>query len=495
MKHRLPKPKSITTRSESPSGMEQTELLMGESKPGSTSDSKRSHRHPPPTVPENEIPAAGQPKSPASTDGALPALADRTSPAEGKENGQTAPGETPSRQATPPLSEPNSQPFYIPEMKAVPAGPEPASTGERFSISDTVPMPALTEEKPAVIEPLSEMDTTKKPPDPVAEKVLLPSPAVAETNHVTPESAFTGGKRALFLMLSSALSLFRRLPEARRDPATVSASSAASETVPAPSRPPLLTPRLLTPKNGQIDHGVPLIQTQGLVKQYGGRRVVNGVDIHVRAGEVVGLLGKNGAGKTTTFYMIVGLVPPTLGHVFMGDEDVTHMPMYRRARRGIGYLPQEESIFRKLTVEENLLAILETLPMTEDEREIRCDELLKDFGLEHVRENVAITLSGGEKRRVTIARALVTSPSLLLLDEPFSGVDPMAVHDIQEIILHLKERGLGVLITDHNVRETLSVVDRAYIIDEGRVLSEGTREFLLNDPIAREIYLGHRFSM
>ena len=251
--------------------------------------------------------------------------------------------------------------------------------------------------------------------------------------------------------------------------------------------PPLPAPR--------VEHAPFLIQTRGLVKQYGGRRVVNGVDIHVRTGEVVGLLGKNGAGKTTTFYMIVGLLTPTEGHVYMGDEDVTRMPMYRRARRGIGYLPQEESIFRKLTVEENLLAILETLPMTEDERDARCDELLRDFGLEHVRENVAITLSGGEKRRVTIARALVTSPTLLLLDEPFSGVDPMAVHDIQEIILHLKERGLGVLITDHNVRETLSVVDRAYIIDEGRVLSEGSREFLLNDPIAREIYLGHRFSM
>jgi lipopolysaccharide export system ATP-binding protein len=251
-----------------------------------------------------------------------------------------------------------------------------------------------------------------------------------------------------------------------------------------------------TPADSFDGNGQPhLIQTRGLVKQYGGRRVVNGVDIHVRPGEVVGLLGKNGAGKTTTFYMIVGLVTPTEGHVFMGEEDVTHMPMYRRARRGIGYLPQEESIFRKLNVEENLMAILETLPMTEDERDARCDELLKDFGLEHVRENVAITLSGGEKRRVTIARALVTQPQLLLLDEPFSGVDPMAVHDIQEIILSLKRKGLGVLITDHNVRETLSVVDRAYIIDEGRVLSEGTREFLLNDPIAREIYLGHRFSM
>ncbi|MCE0483930.1 MAG: LPS export ABC transporter ATP-binding protein [Methylacidiphilales bacterium] len=264
----------------------------------------------------------------------------------------------------------------------------------------------------------------------------------------------------------------------------------ASEPASKPAEPETTT----APADGSATSSY-LIQTRGLVKQYGGRRVVNGVDIHVRNGEVVGLLGKNGAGKTTTFYMIVGLVPPTEGHVFMGNEDVTRMPMYRRARRGIGYLPQEESIFRKLTVEENLLAILETLPMTEDERDARCDELLRDFGLEHVRENVAITLSGGEKRRVTIARALVTSPTLLLLDEPFSGVDPMAVHDIQEIILQLKQRGLGVLITDHNVRETLSVVDRAYIIDEGRVLSEGSREFLLNDPIAREIYLGHRFSM
>ena len=271
----------------------------------------------------------------------------------------------------------------------------------------------------------------------------------------------------------------------------------AAET-PRRVAPPPLPVRPQPDSNGfppLVEHSPLLIQTHGLVKQYGGRRVVNGVDIHVRAGEVVGLLGKNGAGKTTTFYMIVGLVPPTEGHVYMGDEDVTHMPMYRRARRGIGYLPQEESIFRKLSVEENLLAILETLPLTEAERETRCDELLRDFGLEQVRDNVAITLSGGEKRRVTIARALVTSPTLLLLDEPFSGVDPMAVHDIQEIIAHLKDRGLGVLITDHNVRETLSVVDRAYIIDEGRVLTQGSREFVINDPVAREIYLGHRFSM
>jgi lipopolysaccharide export system ATP-binding protein len=273
-------------------------------------------------------------------------------------------------------------------------------------------------------------------------------------------------------------------------------AAAALSALRSKSPPPLPRHAVAVQVSSVADENAPLlIQTHGLVKQYGGRRVVNGVDIHVRAGEVVGLLGKNGAGKTTTFYMIVGLVPPTEGHVYMGDEDVTHMPMYRRARRGIGYLPQEESIFRKLSVEDNLLAILETLPLTEAEREARCDELLHDFGLEHVRENIAITLSGGEKRRVTIARALVTSPTLLLLDEPFSGVDPMAVHDIQEIILHLKERGLGVLITDHNVRETLSVVDRAYIIDEGRVLSQGSGQFLINDPVAREIYLGHRFSM
>lgn len=238
-----------------------------------------------------------------------------------------------------------------------------------------------------------------------------------------------------------------------------------------------------------------LIETQGLIKAYGGRKVVNGVDLTVHSGEVVGLLGPNGAGKTTTFYMTVGLVQPTEGEVFLEGENVTAMPMYRRARRGIGYLPQEESIFRQLTVEENLLAILETLPISPEERRERCDDLLIDFGIEHVRKNVALTLSGGEKRRVTIARALVTSPSVLLLDEPFSGVDPMAVFDIQQIILTLRERGIGILITDHNVRETLSVVDRAYIICEGRVESQGSSEFLINDPVAREIYLGPRFSM
>jgi len=244
-----------------------------------------------------------------------------------------------------------------------------------------------------------------------------------------------------------------------------------------------------------VELGEELIRGEGLVKAYDGRRVVNGVDIVVRKGEVVGLLGPNGAGKTTTFYMIVGIVAPTAGKVFLAGEDVTRMPMYRRARRGLGYLPQEESIFRKLTVEENLMAILDFLPLTEAQREERCQELLLDFGLDGLRGNAALTLSGGEKRRLAIARALVTEPALLLLDEPFSGVDPLAVFDLQQIILTLRERGIGVLITDHNVRETLSVVDRAYLICEGKVESHGTSEFLIEDPVTRDLYLGPRFSM
>jgi lipopolysaccharide export system ATP-binding protein len=267
------------------------------------------------------------------------------------------------------------------------------------------------------------------------------------------------------------------------------------ETAPSASTVTVTEQAAPEPEPEPEPEGMPLIHTEGLIKEYGKRRVVNGVNIDVRAGEVVGLLGPNGAGKTTTFYMIVGLIKPTLGQVYLGGNDVTDMPMYRRARLGIGYLPQEESIFRKLTVEENLLAIFETLPLTDDERVRRCNELLADFGLEHVRDNVAITCSGGEKRRVCIARALVTSPAILLLDEPFSGVDPMAVYDIQQIILTLRERGIGVLITDHNVRETLSVVDRAYLICEGRVESQGNSDFLINDPVARDLYLGPRFSM
>ena len=239
----------------------------------------------------------------------------------------------------------------------------------------------------------------------------------------------------------------------------------------------------------------PLLRTEGLVKIYNGRRVVNGVDINVKSGEIVGLLGPNGAGKTTSFYMIVGLVRPNGGKVFFQDSDVTSMPMYQRARHGMGYLPQEESIFRKLTVEENILAILETTGAPKKERKQRCEELLTRFGIDHIAKNEALTLSGGEKRRLTIARSLVTNPSLLMLDEPFSGVDPIAVHDVQQIIQDLRAQGLAILITDHNVRETLNIVDRAYLIYEGRVESQGNKEFLLNDPISRKLYLGESFSM
>jgi lipopolysaccharide export system ATP-binding protein len=248
------------------------------------------------------------------------------------------------------------------------------------------------------------------------------------------------------------------------------------------------------PATPQQDHK-PLLTTEKLVKIYGGRTVVNGIDINVKRGEVVGLLGPNGAGKTTTFYMIVGLIRPNAGRVIFEDRDVTGMAMYRRAREGMGYLPQEESIFRKLSVQENIMAILETTRLTKRARKQRCDELLTQFGIEHLAKNMALTLSGGEKRRLTIARSLVTEPSLLMLDEPFSGVDPIAVYDVQQIIQDLRTQGLAILITDHNVRETLNIVDRAYLIFEGRVESQGTKDFLLNDPISRKLYLGENFQM
>jgi lipopolysaccharide export system ATP-binding protein len=241
--------------------------------------------------------------------------------------------------------------------------------------------------------------------------------------------------------------------------------------------------------------GETLLYTRGLVKIYDGRTVVNGVDIEVRRGEIVGLLGPNGAGKTTSFYMIVGLVQPNGGQVFFDNKEVTGDPMYQRARLGMGYLPQEESIFRKLTVRENILAVMETQDFSDEEREVQCQQLMEKFGIDHVANNLALTLSGGEKRRLTIARSLVSEPKLIMLDEPFSGVDPLAVEDIQKIILMLKSVGLAILITDHNVRETLSIVDRAYLIHEGKVLLHGTRESIVNDPVARERYLGENFSM
>src|SRR5216117_1123200 len=227
-----------------------------------------------------------------------------------------------------------------------------------------------------------------------------------------------------------------------------------------------------------------VLTTDELVKIYGGRAVVNGINMNVRAGEIVGLLGPNGAGKTTSFYMIVGLVRPNNGRVIFSDTDVTDYPMYKRARLGMGYLPQEESIFRKMTVEQNIMAILETLPLSKAERRNRCDQLLHQFGIERIAKNIALTLSGGEKRRLTIARSLVTKPKLLMLDEPFSGVDAIAVYDVQQIIVNLRKLGLAIMITDHNVRETLSIVDRAYLIFEGRVESEGTKDFLITIPSA-----------
>jgi lipopolysaccharide export system ATP-binding protein len=238
-----------------------------------------------------------------------------------------------------------------------------------------------------------------------------------------------------------------------------------------------------------------VLVTDQLVKTYGGRAVVDGINVNVKAGEIVGLLGPNGAGKTTSFYMIVGLVRPDGGRVMFHGKDVTNFPMYKRARLGMGYLPQEESIFRKMTVEQNILAILETLPISKREQRQRCEQLLRQFGIERIAKNIALTLSGGEKRRLTIARSLVTSPKLLMLDEPFSGVDPIAVYDVQQIIMNLRKSGLAIMITDHNVRETLSIVDRAYLIFEGRVESEGTKDFLINDPISRQLYLGERFRM
>ncbi len=238
-----------------------------------------------------------------------------------------------------------------------------------------------------------------------------------------------------------------------------------------------------------------LLRTEALVKAYRRRRVVQGVSIQVNEGEIVGLLGPNGAGKTTSFYMIVGLVRPNGGKVLFQGKDVTRMPMYQRARLGIGYLSQEPSIFRKLTVEQNIMAILETLPLSAQERRLRLKYLLEEIKISHLARQKAYTLSGGEKRRLEITRAMVTSPSFIMLDEPFSGVDPKAVYDVQQIILDMKRRGLGLLITDHNVRETLSIVDRAYLICEGKIEREGTSKFLINDPVSRDLYLGPRFSM
>ncbi len=233
----------------------------------------------------------------------------------------------------------------------------------------------------------------------------------------------------------------------------------------------------------------------GLQKIYGDRMVVHDISLTAKCGECVGLLGPNGAGKTTTFYMVVGLVRPNGGQVMFRGQDITHMPVYQRARIGLGYLAQEASIFRKLSVQDNILAILETMHPTRREKKERLEELLGSLGLTKVAKQPAYTLSGGERRKLEIARALVRRPSILMLDEPFAGVDPLAVEDIQNIVRDLKNQGLGVIITDHNVRETLNIVDRAYIVFEGRILCEGTSDQLINDPKARQSYLGENFRM
>ena len=238
-----------------------------------------------------------------------------------------------------------------------------------------------------------------------------------------------------------------------------------------------------------------LLETTGLVKEYGSRRVVDSVDINVKRGEIVGLLGPNGAGKTTTFYMVTGIVKPDFGRIIFDRHDITNMPLHMRARCGIGYLAQEPSIFRKLTVQENIMAVIETLGFSPRERKRRCEELLNELKITHLRKNMAYTLSGGEKRRVEITRALVTNPMFILLDEPFSGIDPIAVAECQEIIKELKHKGLGVLLTDHNVRETLTITDRAYLMAGGKILISGTKDDLISSPKARELYLGEKFTM
>ena len=238
-----------------------------------------------------------------------------------------------------------------------------------------------------------------------------------------------------------------------------------------------------------------IIRTDNLVKTYGERNVVNGVSVEVEQGTIVGLLGPNGAGKTTTFYLIVGIEKPDAGVVTLDGQDISNLAMFERARAGIGYLPQEASIFSKMTVEENIMAILETTNLNAEEREAKMNALIDEFRIGHIRKSKGSALSGGERRRVEIARALATDPAFILLDEPFAGIDPIAVADIQGMIAHLARRGIGVLITDHNVRETLSIVDKAYILAEGRILLHGDSNTIANDPIARKYYLGDNFSM
>lgn len=237
------------------------------------------------------------------------------------------------------------------------------------------------------------------------------------------------------------------------------------------------------------------VEVFNLVKDFGKKRIIHDISLSVESGEVVGLLGPNGSGKTTTFRMILGLVLATKGSIQLDQVDISDLAMYRRARLGIGYLPQESSVFTKLTVRDNLLAVAETLPISRDEQHAKVEDLIKDFGLTEVAQQYAFTLSGGERRRVEIARSILPSPKFLLMDEPFSGVDPISIADVQDIVIGLKERGIGILITDHNVRETLKIVDRAYLVYKGSILSEGDSDYLIKDPKSRELYLGEGFNL
>jgi lipopolysaccharide export system ATP-binding protein len=254
--------------------------------------------------------------------------------------------------------------------------------------------------------------------------------------------------------------------------------------------PESVTPLVTAPAIPQI-----ILRSSGLVKRYKKRAVVNDVSIQVKQGEIVGLLGPNGAGKTTTFYMIVGMIRPNAGSVFMDDVDITKMPMYKRARNGISYLPQEPSVFRRLSVRDNLMAILQTTSLNRKEQEEKCNRLMDEFGLTHIAASKGFVLSGGERRRTEIARALALDPKFILLDEPFAGIDPIAVEDIMQIVIKLKNKNIGVLITDHNVHETLSITDRSYLLFEGRILKSGTAEYLANDPEAKKLYLGENFKL
>jgi lipopolysaccharide export system ATP-binding protein len=247
--------------------------------------------------------------------------------------------------------------------------------------------------------------------------------------------------------------------------------------------------------NNEVQNDRQVLAAANLRKIYGKRTVVKDVSVYVRQGEIVGLLGPNGAGKTTTFYMMTGMIRPNVGKIMIDDQEITKMPMYRRARRGLAYLPQEASIFRKLTVEENLMAIMQAIGIKQSERRSRCAKFLEELNISHLAKNKGYNLSGGERRRTEIARTLVTNPRFILLDEPFAGIDPIAVEDIQNIVHGLKIRGIGVLITDHNVHETLSITDRAYLLFEGTILKEGSSDFLANDPEARKLYLGEKFKL